>query len=403
MKYKIISALIIISTILVSLVFSFLANKAVGDPEQASWSSGSGSAYSYGSCFDKSLTLSADGSVLYVAYEYDGLIARVNANTMSLIDTISLESDNHPHKLLLSPDESHIYVVCSAGGPGKIAKINLSTLQQQYISLDSDPVDIAQSSDGSKLLIAYRTYPYWGDGVADMNEDAPLNSGRLALIDPIQFTISTSIDIVKVPYSLWFSDSTNRAFVEHASYNATIDWSQGWSDTIEQWERITTYDVDRSIVPLGQEIKGGGRIFFTPQPPYLVNWTDSGSQMLIPNPWPERPPFSFRIADTNTFATTDYTFTDVNDNPMGVYRACKVPGQDTVWAIIAEGSSQPGNQPHPAYIVAKIPTSGPMTVTCYPVNECTGFLGDIAVSPDGDTLYLSDYTSNQIIKWTPDN
>jgi hypothetical protein len=379
------------------------------EPTALVFKTGTGSIYSYGSTNGKHLTLNADGAVLYVTYTVEDFIARVNTSDMVEIDKIYMPQECHPYRNILSPDDNYLYVVCTEAGPGKIVKVNLDNMQQQVLALTGDPVDLAINEDGTRLWVIYRTYPYVSDDVLDPNLNAPEMSGYLAEIDANSFTITSEISILSVPYSIWYSAPAQKLFISHGLHQEEKERHPVGSDYYEtlnaQWERITIYSVVKPgrITLLPNEIRAGANTNFTFFPSLLTNWSDSGEYFVIPNSFPDMPKFSVRVANAVNLSTFDLNFTDANNETMGVYRAKKVRGLDAVWGTVAYGNSQTGYDKQPRNIVIKISTEAPYDAQAYMVSEVSTSIGDLAVSPDGDTVYVENSANSEIVKWTPDN
>ena len=372
---------------------------------------GTGSTYSYGTSAMKFLTLNSDGSVLYISYTVDGYISCIDTSTMQETGTIVLSQGCHPWRTVLSPDESYLYAVCMQAGPGKVARVDLTTMQQTFLSLTGDPVDIAVDPNGSRMWVVHRTYPWLGDSIPDPNlNNAPPETGYLAEIGLSNFTISDEIPILSVPYSVWFSPTEERLFVSHdLSQKETEDHfvrdGGVYKIVTAEWERVTIYDVSQlgDITPLSQELHGASPATFSLVPDLLESWSDDGSCLAISNPAVGCPPFSMRVADAGDFTSFDLTFPDANNEAMGVYYAQKVPGHDVLWTKIGEGRAQVGYDPQPSNILVRVETESPYDFQAYLVNEVTTKLGHFAVSPDGDTLYISITSGGDIIKWIPDD
>jgi DNA-binding beta-propeller fold protein YncE len=365
---------------------------------------GSGNAYSYGQPGNVAAVLNDSGTLLYVSYYFDNYIAEVNTSTMELVRTFPI---TWPTVFELSPDGNYVYAI-SEGAPSHLVKIRLSDGQTNQLELEGEAKDLAINPDGDTLWVVHRTWPVSGDVFTDPGIDAPPNTGRLSKIDLVNFSLVLTQTIESVPVSIWFSDYTDPplVYVLHETYRTDYiehvsqsDPNAAWAEITGTWNPVTIYNSD-SLRRQEQELAGGAHNFDFLSAG-LANWSDNNRYLAIPSPANGMPAFSIRIVDLdNPESPTDLIFEDHYQNAMGVKYVHKVPGLDIAWCAVNSGFSNP-NQGYNKAMVVRVNTATNEHEVFY-VNEAENFFGDFAVSPDGNTLYLTVPKAGHVIVWSPD-
>lgn len=149
------------------------------------------------------LTLSPDGSRLYVAsskprsaYQHgSGSVAVVDTATFALIDVIAMQFA--PDTTVVSPDGSTLYA--THYNRNAISVIELASRSHSLIGLDDAPLDIAQSPNGDQLYVT--------------------NLHSLALIDTAT-NVAESVPIGDLPRHLQISGDGKRAYVTDLGHNS---------------------------------------------------------------------------------------------------------------------------------------------------------------------------------------
>jgi hypothetical protein len=377
-----------------------------------SFASGTGTVYSYGSDDLQSIYINGQGDKIYLPYFRDHKIIEVDTASMQQINSFDLDSSWYPSYIVMSPDDTFLYVTCYGQPNSGLMRINTTNGQiTGPIALSGACKNLAINPAGSRLWAIHRTWPLAGDGYTDPDYDAPLNTGLISEIDTASFQAIQSISIPSVPESIWFSPSSSRLFVLHAlsesrEREVSVPPDSSYSYLEEMWERITIYDASMPgrIVLVPEELKGGGHSILGFYPAQLSGWSDSGEYLAIPNLFPGLPQFSMRVANTQTLTTFDLIFPDIKEEAMGTFFSHKVLGQNTVWAAMCAGKINPDDYPVSGNIALRVSTVFPYDYQPYAVNEAPpGQLGDFAVSPDGQILYMTVPTMGRVIKWFPDD
>jgi hypothetical protein len=390
----------ILIIVLILGVFFFFNNK-----ESQAFSSGSGTIYSFGEPALTDICINQEGDILYAPYAGSNAVIEIDANNMVEIRSFTVL---RPYLIGLSSDEDYVYTL-SIGMPGYLVRIRLSDGFTDSIEVEGEPRGFELDYPNHRMWVIHRLWPPNNTPVGDPNSDAPPGTGRLSEIDLLTFTVTQTQTIESVPESVWYSPVAERLFVYHGlthHENDEIPIEPG-SDRVvqvmgESHERITIYDVSTlGLIRVEPEELNGGGHFIDWSIGAMVSWDDSGAYVAIPSIVSPMPPFSMRVANASDLSFFDLTFDDANETPIGALNFNKVPGQNVVWVVNGQGSDIQGGYGAHKFAV-RVETTPPYNFETYIVNEATGQYGDFAVSPDGNTLYLTQWTTGEIIVWSPD-
>lgn len=396
---KIFSRYLIIAMVAIAFGIYFYSIKTMA------FGSGSGQIYSYAESGVIDVELNAQGDRLYASYHGAHCIIEINTNTMEETRRFNVD---WPTYMDISPDGSFLYAI-KFYDPCEFVRIRLSDGQINRIQLEGEAKDFVLNANASKAWLVRRLWPLYPTPYSDPNYDAPPATGRLSEIDLTTFTVTQTQTIESMPESIWYSPVAERLFVYHGLTNAiieTIPVSPGsnrvYERLLEEHERITIYDVSMPgfIRVEPEELDGGGHLISW-HTARLSNWDDAGTFMAIPSPVHSLPPFSMRVANAVDLSTFDLTFDDANGNPIGALYFKKVPGQNVMWVANDTGNDIPGITATRKFAV-RVETTPPYNHEIYIVDEATDQYGDFAVSPDGNTLYLTLWKTGEIIVWSPD-
>ncbi len=367
---------------------------------------GDSSSFSFGQPGNVASVLSEDGTCLYVSYYFDNYIVEVDTSTMQALRYLPI---TWPTVMRLSPDGEYLYAI-SVGTPSHLVQIRLSDGVTSLLEVEGEAKDFALDSTCETAWVVHRTWPQSGDVFTDPGADAPPNTGRLTKIDLISFSPVLTQTIESVPISVWFSDygEVPRLYVLHETYRYEAVFHSlgsagghevGWNETTACWDPVTTYDPDSLRLEM-EEYRGGGHNFdFLAA--RLSNWSDDGRFLAIPSAANGQPAFSLSILDRANPATqNDLVFEDYRGNVMGGKYVHKVPEINTAWAAVSIGFTSPELGAQKAILVRVDTVSNDFDI--FNVDEAASFWGDFAVSADGNTLYLTQPKTGEVLVWSPE-
>jgi YVTN family beta-propeller protein len=194
--------------------------------------------YSYASA----LTLSPDGSRLYVAssrprstrQRHHGSISVIDTATFMLIDVIAMQFS--PDTIVVSPDGSRVYA--THYHKNAVSAIELASHSHTLIGLDDAPLDVAVSPDGELVYVTNLHCVALIDTATNVAESVPIGDlprqlhisrdGKQAyvtdfghhcvwVLDPVNKTIITTVDLGRDPETLALS--ADEEFLYVADYS----------------------------------------------------------------------------------------------------------------------------------------------------------------------------------------
>ena len=158
--------------------------------------------------YASALTLSPDGSRLYVASSkpwsthrrHRGSISVIDTATFILIDVIAMQFS--PDTIVVSPDGSRVYA--THYHKNAVSAIDLASHSHTLIGLDDAPLDVAVSPDGEQLYVT--------------------NLHCLALIDTAT-NVAESLPIGDLPRQLHISGDGKQAYLTDFGHHLSGYWT----------------------------------------------------------------------------------------------------------------------------------------------------------------------------------
>ncbi len=358
--------------------------------------------FSYGQPGAVQALLNDDGSRLYVSYYRDNKVVEIDTETMQQVRQFQIE---WPAYMELSEDELYLYAI-SRAVTASIKRMRLSDGNIDQIILEGDVISLSYDPDGNRLWVVHRTWPMDGDV---MNGPAPPPSyaGILTEIDTTDFAISQNLAIESYPISVWYSQYSDKVYVMHGLVRtepAGFETEGGGFVTTGVallCNPITIYGLDQDRLYCIGEVMGG---FYNDDvmPAQLDKWDDDGRYMAVPSSSYGIPSFSMRVIDTyDDSVAFDLIFPTYFDSPLPVNFVKKVTGNTDFWVMVS-GDIPYENLPEGSWVVVRVNTDT-LEHEIYTIDQVNARLfGNFAVSPDGNTLYLTVPHTGEIIVWSPD-
>ena len=140
---------IVISFIAVCTILCLVMSSCSGEAFSASQH------YTFGSpeCFYAAL--SPDGAKLYVTYVQDNKVVEVDSATMVKTRELSVPK---PTFMSMGATGDYLYVLTDEW-PGRLARIQLSTAQTDYVQFDGEAIGLALDEPDNKLWVLHRLFP----------------------------------------------------------------------------------------------------------------------------------------------------------------------------------------------------------------------------------------------------
>jgi hypothetical protein len=142
----------------------------------------------------RGLAYSRNTQTLFVALAEQDAIAVMDAISLRLNNIVPLQFGDDPTRLLLSRDESTLYVVCP--GSRTLTALSVWSQQQQFrLAVGETPRSVAQDPVSGTLFLACE------------------DEGRLQIVDPIAGAITGSLAIVSAPVEVVIDEPTRLLFL----------------------------------------------------------------------------------------------------------------------------------------------------------------------------------------------
>ena len=198
--------------------------------------------------YASALTLSPDGSRLYVAssrprstrQRHHGSISVIDTATFTLIDVIAMQFS--PDTIIVSPDGSRVYA--THYHKNAVSAIELASHSHTLIGLDDAPLDVAVSPDGEQVYVTNLHSLALIDTATNVAESLPIGDlprhlhisrdGKQAyvtdfghhsvwVLDPVDKTIITMVDLGRDPETLALSADEEFLYVaDHLAPTLTV-------------------------------------------------------------------------------------------------------------------------------------------------------------------------------------
>jgi len=198
--------------------------------------------------YASALTLSPDGSRLYVAssrprstrQRHHGSISIIDTTTFMLIDVITMQFS--PDTIVVSPDASRVYA--THYHKNAVSAIELASHSHTLIGLDDAPLDVAVSPDGELVYVTNLHSVALIDTATNVAESMPIGDlprqlhisrdGKQAyvtdfghhsvwVLDPVDKTIITMVELGRDPEALALSVDGELLYVaDHLAPTLTV-------------------------------------------------------------------------------------------------------------------------------------------------------------------------------------
>ncbi len=359
-----------------------------------------GQEYTYGRPGSLDAKINGSGSKLYVPYGNDGYIVEIDTNTMLELRRFLVPN---PAYIYLDDDETYLYAI-SCQWPDRIYRIQLSDGDSTYLTLEGRLGDLALDSQGGRLWAVHFVWPEPDEMTHALDAPSHPDTGRLSEISLGDFQVSRSMVIEAVPTSVWYSPYSEKVYVAHQLRRFIHDDAYehgGWDSFEVIGNPITIYGLDQERLYLIGEVFGGHHDSFLYIPYHLGAWDDEGRYLVAPSPITGRPDFSLRVIDTvDDSVEFDLQFPSYYEGQLVTAKYVqKVPGDDVLWVAIRLGVLYP-DFPGEDGVVVRVNTLT-LEHDVFVIENVGSRFGDFAVSPDGDTLYLTAPSAGRVIVWSP--
>ncbi len=357
--------------------------------------------YSYGQQGATDIEITNNGELLYVTYFEDNAVVEIDANTMLEVRRFSVPM---PTTIYLDSDEEYIYA-SSDTWPGGVYRIQLIDGQSSSLTLEGEIYDLAIDKQNNRLWAVHLIWPQFDELFSETEAYLHPNTGRLTEIDLDNFQVTRELEIEPLPTAVWYSQYSNKVYVVHhlRRFEPYDPSSYGSMESMKYFGNpITIYGLDQeNLHKIGENFVGHhDKSLIIPY--HIGNWDDSGRYLVVPSPISGRPEFSLEVIDTVDDSIENYiSFPGYPPGDLMTTKYIqKVPNIDVLWSTILFGRPDPeiyeGNR-----FIARVNTVT-LEYEIFTIDNVNYSFGDFAVSPDGNTLYLTVPNTGEIIVWSPD-
>ncbi len=322
--------------------------------------------------------LNHTGDKLYISYFEDNEILEIDVATMQEIRQFDVVA---PGLMALSPSETYLYSTSTQWPFSQLVRINLLNSQTTAIDINGDIVGFTLDANGDWIWAIHETYPIPNEFCS--RDEAVLdykNSGFLTKIDASSFSQSNTVNTSVLPMDVLYSNYSGNVLVSH-------EWELSYAES--EGSFIDVFDAT-SLQEVGFTF--GGNHNFRSMPTKGCEWSTDGRYFAIPNSYFDNLTHSLRILDTADNKTEfELTFLyPIASTPIRLNFVQKAANADILWCASNK-----------RYVVRVNTITNEYEV--YEIPEATSPFGFFDVSPDGRTLYLTQYLTGNIIVTSPGN
>lgn len=142
----------------------------------------------------RGMVYSRNNQTLYIALADQDAVAVVDVLSLRMINSVPLQFGDDPSRLLLSADESVLYVLCP--GSRSLAAVTAWSLQQQFrLAVGDMPRSFAQDPNTGYIYVTCE------------------DEGRVQIVDPGTGTISGSLALVSAPVEIVIDEQSRQLYL----------------------------------------------------------------------------------------------------------------------------------------------------------------------------------------------
>jgi YVTN family beta-propeller protein len=315
----------------------------------------------------------AQTDVVYVPNRDSDTISVVNAHTYAVIDTIALEYQSRPLALVSSPDGRRVYVALS--DKDAVGVVDTWTLEVvENIPVGDQPIALAITPDGSRLFVSNFTPP---------PPNALPISGTVSVIDTASSSVIATLPVGVFPVGVAVKPDGSSVYV-------CSEFLLSTGPQLFDSGGLFEFDVD-TLVQLDFVQTPGVR-------PVDVTFSANGQQAFVaafflPIPPPPAP------ADPTLSLPDKYLVINTNQNTIGTEvldvglgsAEVVIGGQGGRFAYISNFGSE--DVAGDSFDISVIRTANGNVEPRIPVGSDPA---GMAVSPDGDFVYVSNAESDEL-------
>jgi DNA-binding beta-propeller fold protein YncE len=345
--------------------------------------------YTFGTGICSDCILNPNGDKLYVSYMDNNKIFEIDPVSMTSIREIQVQQ---PLMMEINSAGDVLYTI-TAEWPGRLACTQLSTGQTEYVQFDGGTIDLVLDEQNDRLWVLHGLFPTPTgiNGIEEACKPENQSSGRLSVLQLSTMNVLQTTILPTTPDNILYSPYSQQLYVAYDIWYIPTDFPEGCLLEIRDSQN---YEVVSETA--WGEIDTFGSIPIEP-----TFWSDDGRYLAYPSPFHYYSAFSMRVIDTATDTVAfDITMPATYGSALSPKFSHKVPGLNILWADV-QRDVPPGFPDEPRTVV-RIDTSS-QQYQFFQVEGSSKKWGDFAVSPDGETLYLTVPHEGGIFKFTTPN